>query len=322
MNTRSSSRRDVLAALCATLAAPSILRASPIQDMSGMAFGTSWRIAGTDVGGLEPLRRAVSDLFAEVDLEMSPWRADSTLSRFNTSTTGRAASSELTHVTEAALALAQISEGAFDPTVGPLVARWGFGPITDGAVADWRGVSVTEGWLSKTDSDLTLDLCGIAKGRALDRAARLARDQGLTDALLDLGGEFRALGRHPEGRDWRIAVEHPVTGHPTDMVLHLPAGMAVATSGLGAQSYGRNGQLWGHIMDPATAHPVAGRLRSVTVLAKDAMTADGWATALFAAGDDGGPALARVQDISAIFLFEDGQTLRRTDTGGIREVLG
>jgi len=138
----------------------------------------------------------------------------------------------------------------------------------------------------------------------------------------DLGGEFRALGRHPEGRDWRIAVEHPVTGHPTDMVLHLPAGMAVATSGLGVQSYGRNGQLWGHIMDPATAHPVAGRLRSVTVLAKDAMTADGWATALFAAGDDGGPALARVQDISAIFLFEDGQTLRRTDTGGIREVLG
>jgi len=230
-------------------------------------------------------------------------------------------SAEMTGVAQAAQALARDSDGAFDPTVGPLVARWGFGPIERGAAPDWRGVTVDAGRISKTQTDLTLDLCGIAKGRALDRAMELARDQGLRNLLLDLGGELRALGRHPQGRDWNVAVEHPMPGHSAPAILHLPESMAVATSGLGAQSYGLNGRLWGHIMDPATARPVEGQLRSVTVLAADAMTADGWATALFAAGDDAGPALARAQDIAALFLFDAGTTLRRVETGGIGEVL-
>ena len=104
-------------------------------------------------------------------------------------------------------------------------------------------------------------------------------------------------------------------------VLNLPADMAVATSGLDAQSYGLNGRLWGHIMDPTSANPVEGKLRSVTVLAGDAMTADAWATALFAAGDDRGPELATDLDIAALFLFEQEARIRRVKTGGIGAVL-
>jgi len=315
------SRRAFLASLGAALATPALACEASLERQAGRAFGTHWHIAGPDGAALDRLRPALEKLFAGIDHEMSPWRADSAISRFNASAAGTPASAEMTRVVQAALTLARDSDGAFDPTVGPLVARWGFGPIDLGAVADWRGVTVEEGRLSKRQTDLTLDLCGIAKGRALDRAAELARAHGMQNVLLDLGGELRALGRHPARRDWTVAVEHPFPGHPPHAILHLPKGMSVATSGLGAQSYTLNGRLWGHIMDPSIARPVDGLLRSVTVLAADAMTADGWATALFAAGDNAGLALARARDIAALFLFEDGTALRQVETGGIRAVL-
>lgn len=315
------SRRAFMTGLGATLAAPSLVRAATSEHLSGAAFGTRWHITGPEGKALGRLRPALDALFAEIDQDMSPWRPDSALSRFNTSQTGMPASSEMTRVARSALHLARESEGAFDPTVGPLVARWGFGPIEQGAAPDWRKLSVGQGRLAKSRADLTLDLCGIAKGRALDRAWELARDHGLANLLLDLGGELRALGPHPEGRDWHVAVEPPAPGHPVPAILHLPEGMAVATSGLGAQSYVLNGRAWGHIMNPANAQPVDGKLRSVTVLADDAMTADGWATALFAAGDASGPALARKHDIAALFVFVDAQALRQLRTGGIGAVL-
>lgn len=321
MNRHLPSRRTFLAGLTASVATPALLRASGLHHASGQAFGTSWGISGDDPAALKALGPVITALFDEIDKDLSPWRADSAISRFNSDPKGVDASPELSRVTQAGLDLAASSDGAFDPTVGPLVARWGFGPITHGATPNWRGLSLRQGRLSKTDPDLTLDLCGIAKGRALDRAAHLARAHGIGSALLDLGGELYALGQHPEGRDWRVAVENPLSNQPTDTVLHLPAGLSVATSGLGAQGYGRNGQVWGHIMDPATAHPVAGKLRSVTVMATDAMMADGWATALFAAGDAAGPEIARTQDIPAVFLFDTGTGLRQVETGGIAAVL-
>ncbi|MCR9110676.1 FAD:protein FMN transferase [Marivita sp. XM-24bin2] len=312
------SRRAFIAGLGATLASPALGRASPLGHLSGSAFGTHWRLSSPDGPALRELRPPLEALFHEIDREMSPWRIDSDLSRFNASTSGVPASAELVRVTRAALAVARDSQGTFDPTVGPLVARWGFGPIHDGAAPNWRGLSASAGHLAKRSPGLTLDLCGIAKGRALDRAVELARDRGMAFALFDLGGELRALGRHPEGRDWRVAVEQHSPIQDAPIVLHLPADMAVATSGLDAQSYGLNGRRWGHIMDSTAGNPVDGKLRSVTVLAEDAMTADAWATALFAAGDETGPQLARDQGIAALFLFEQG---RRIETGRIGAVL-
>ncbi|MFN3721744.1 MAG: FAD:protein FMN transferase [Paracoccaceae bacterium] len=321
MHRHLSSRRGFLALAGATLACPALVRAAAPDIVLGDAFGTTWRIVGATNAQLSGFRAGLERLFRSIDAEMSPWRPDSAASRFNASATGWIASPEMIHVTQAALRLAADSHGAFDPTVGPLVARWGFGPITGDGLPDWRGVQITPDRIVKASADLTLDLCGIAKGRALDRVCDLARDFGLDSLLVDLGGELGALGRHPSGREWQVAVENPLSGQSPAAVLHLPDGMSVATSGLSAQSYTVGTRLWGHIIDPASRSPVNGRLRSVTVLAYDAMTADGWATALFAAGDDAGPALARDRDIAALFLFDDGSALRRVATGGIAEAL-
>lgn len=318
----SPTRRAFLGMSGAALLWPHDGHADAIERISGTAFGTTWSIVGRSGGGLARIRPDIEALFDGIDRQLSPWRADSALSRFNAGGAGRrAADDEMIRVTASALALAERTDGAFDPTVGPLVARWGFGPIEAGGAPDWRGLSVDAGGIAKARDDLTLDLCGIAKGRALDRAAGIASEAGFEDLLLDLGGELGAIGRHPSGRTWRVAVQHPTQDGVPPAALRLPAGMSVATSGSRSQSYALDGRAYGHIIDPAALAPADGALASVTVLAADAMTADGWATALFAAGDVAGPALAREHDISALFLVGNGDGLRRLATGAIEGAL-
>lgn len=311
------SRRNALALGAAAMFWPVVGRASLVESVSGTAFGTTWRMAGPSGSALDRLRPAVESAFAEIDRQMSPWRADSEIARFNAADAGaHVVSGDTAQVVTASLALAGESGGAFDPTVGPLVARWGFGPIS-GSEPDWRGIAVDEGILVKREAGLTLDLCGIAKGWALDRAIGIAREAGEESLLMDLGGELAAIGTHPSGRDWRVAVENPFHG-PAPAALRLKSGQAVATSGMAAQSYGIGGRKYGHIIDPRRRMPANGELKSVSVVATCAMEADGWATALFAAGPDAGPELASSLGIAALFLI--GDDLRQVHAGGIGTV--
>ncbi len=298
----------------AAVAWPRLARAEAagLEVLEGRAFGTRWRVVAPRLAGL---RAPLEAVLAGVDAQMSPWRADSEVTRINGGSAGLWPVSEATaEVTRAALGLARESGGGFDPTVGPLVARWGFGPI-EGGLADWSALSVGPGGIEKAADTVTLDLCGIAKGWALDRMADVLARAGVGDALIDLGGELRALGRHPGGRRWQVAVEDPRAPAEAAAALALPEGRAVATSGLSHQSYRLAGQEYGHIVDPLTGTPARGALRSVSVMAGDAMTADGWATALFAAGAEGGPVLARERGLSALFLLAQGDALVPVTTG-------
>ncbi|GGL81583.1 FAD:protein FMN transferase [Wenxinia marina] len=316
-------RRTVLLGLAGgILSAPAIARAAAVRAVGGQTFGTTWSLTAAEGAALDDLGAGIEALFRRFDRALSPWRPDSEISRWNAAPAGwRAADGEFARVARAALDLARDSAGCFDPTVGPLVARWGWGPIEGSGEPNWRGVIVGGGGIGKARDGLTLDLCGIAKGRALDLAAGLVREAGLRDALLDLGGELVALGRHPSGREWRVAVEAPAPGAPAPAALRLPPGAAVATSGLRHQSYALGGRTWGHIIDPASAAPASGALRSVTVLGESAMLADGWATALFAAGDSAGPALARERGLSALFVSGPAAPFRLDATGGMEDHL-
>ena len=284
--------------------------------MDGSAFATGWSITAPASVDLERLRAPIAEMLAEIDLQMSPWRTDSAVSRFNRAPAGTLdMPGALTHVTGAALALAGLSNGEFDPTVGPLVARWGFGPISGDDTPDWNGIGLEGNALSKSHAGLTLDLCGIAKGYALDRMADIVKDAGCSDFLIDLGGELTTMGRHPEGRPWHVAVEDPRPGvNGVFEVLDL-GGMTVATSGSRANSYEAGTRLYTHIIDPLTREPANSDLLSVSVIAPDAMTADGWATALFAAGAARGPSLAAAHGVSALFILTGPQGLKRNTTG-------
>lgn len=309
------SRRGALSLLAGTVLFPRSGIAAEMASVSGRAFGTSWRLVAPSGKPLNRLCEEIERVFGLADAVFSPWDRDSIVSRFNSARAGSVRHADLSRVSAVALDLARKSEGAFDPTVGPLVARWGFGPITLGGHPDWRGLSAGAGAVAKTRDDLTLDLCGIAKGWALDRAGALAVEFGLRDFLFELGGEFLAQGRHPAGRDWRVGVEGP-TPAPT---LRLPDGAAVATSGVWQQSYELKGRLYSHIIDPRTYEPMAGALRSVTVLAPNATIADGWATALCAAGVEAGTDIAATENVAALFLVESEVGLRQIETGPIRQ---
>ncbi len=313
-------RREVLALGAAALlvARPAIARgAAPVAELTGDAFGTGWRVtlpAGADVA---QLKERLAALLEDIDLAFSPWRADSTIALFNAGGEGRfAVGPEIVEVTRAALHIADASGGRFDPTVGPLVARWGFGPIHRGETPSggWQGITAEGDCLSKQNDGLTLDLCGIAKGHALDRMVTLLRETGCDDFLVDLGGELAARGRHPSGRGWHVGIEDPRPDtNDVAGVLRLDE-MAVATSGDRANGYAFGGRRYSHIIDPATGEPVASALAAVSVLMPTAREADGWATALMAAGE-GGPELATLRGIPALFLFRDGKRLRRVATG-------
>lgn len=308
-------RRRLLAMTGAAMAfAPAVHAKAPaVQHLDGHAFGSRWRVILPDHSDANRLRPAIEMLLARIDRLMSPWRSDSEITAFNRTAGPARLSGETAHIVATALTIARASNGWFDPAIGPLVHQFGFGPI-EGASGGWSGLHLEDGRFSKADPRLTFDPCGIAKGRALDLMVQALIAAGQGHFLIDLGGELAARGQHPSGRDWQIAIEDPRAAAPGAAALLRLDGMAVATSGNRAQGYDLGGRRYSHIIDPHEAQPAFGPLASVTVLSDQAMIADGWATALMAAGE-AGPALARHHNIAALFVFAGEGGLRRVMSG-------
>lgn len=316
------SRRQVLfGAASAALVAAMPARAAETFVIGGPAFGTSWRL--TLPGGTDAVsaKVAIEDIIHSIDTGMSPFRADSEISRFNGAETTDwvPLSSESCFVIDAALDIAERSRGAFDPTIGPLVGRYGFGPITNAAVGNYASVEMRSGAIRKSHSGLTLDLCGIAKGYALDRMTATLDSLGMQSFLIELGGEVSARGLHPEGRTWQVGIERPVLGRL--QFLHLVGfeGQALATSGDAVNAYDFGGVHYSHIIDPRSGKPVRNGIASVSVLAASGMQADALATTLMVMGPEQGAGFAEQENIAALFVVRDGPHLREIITGGFAD---
>lgn len=305
-------RRLFLMTATASAALPA-RAAQSVARLSGPAFGSSWHAVLP--GGIDAAaaRQALEVGIASVDATMSPYREDSDLTRFNLSrdTDWQDVAPMLAHTLTVALDIARLTGGAFDPTIGPLVHRYGFGPISGREAGDPAGLDARAGAIRKAAPDLTIDLCGIAKGHALDRMVAALEVLGHTDFLIELGGEVACRGRHPEGRHWLVAVEAP-GGGSAQRILRLD-GMALATSGHAANGFPPMGL--SHIIDPKTTRPASPGLASVSVLAETAEKADGFATALLVLGPEAGPDFARTHGIAALFLTGKGPAFGETMTG-------
>ena len=309
-----TTRRNFLFASAGTMA----LMVHPVfagtTGIGGPAFGSSWRAALPDATRSEAVRKLVASIVAEINQAMSPYLAQSELSVFNRADTldWQSCSTPLALVAGQALEMSRFTEGAFDPTIGPLVNRFGFGPI-HGASARPEDLSVSASGLRKRTAGLTLDLCGIAKGYALDRIIDGLPSVGVETALVELGGEVRTLGRHPDGRAWQVGIERPDAALGRMAHIVAPGKMALATSGTGRQ-YVRLGQGGvSHLINPRTARPIDAVPASVSVLAESAMRADGLATALMVMGMERGAAFAETNAIPALFV--------RLDTDGSDEIM-
>lgn len=322
-----SERRVLIPERIARPPFPGDLRVLATKQLGGETMGTTWsvKLAVPPATGLAPLERGIEAVLARVIDEMSPWEPASHISRFN------AAPADSWHrlpegffkVLSAALEWAKRTDSAYDPTVGAAVNLWGFGPepsrssLPDGAAIDgargrggWQRVALDPKTRSALQpGGLLLDLSSIAKGFAVDEVARFLRNEGIVNALVEIGGELRGEGLKPDGTPWWIELERPC-GEPLPETLIALAGISVATSGDEQRFFDVAGRRYAHTLDPRTGAPLTHDVASVTVVASDCMTADALATALLVLGPDEGPAFAANHRIAARFVQSDGRSLK------------
>lgn len=291
------------------------LPAAATQYIGGPAFGSTWRVVLPKSADSFGVQQAVTSVVAEIDARMSPWRKDSEISRFNTARNSNwiVLSPQVRTVLEECRIVTDLTNGAFEPGVGPIVNRYGFGPIK-GEMATLADLNLRGNAAQKTSPNLTLDLCGIAKGYALDRMTFALNMLGLGDYLIELGGEIRARGRHPDTRDWNVGIERPGKRLAFQRVI-APRELALATSGPFQNGFRDNSRQINHLIDPHRSRPVNNSLASVSVLAATAMRADALATALMVMGPETGSIFAKQQGIHALFLIGRGPEFSEIITG-------
>ena len=327
-------RRFCVLLLSVLLAACGSQSAVELLELHGETMGTTWSVSVVVPPRMltrERLVELTGEALAGVDSRMSTYRDDSELVRFNRSrSTGWFPVSQPTAtVVIEALRISELSSGAFDPTVGPLVELWGFAgrpagelpPAPDALAAararvGYRALEArtTPPALRKRRPDLALDLSGIAKGYAVDVVAEQLVGAGAQHFLVEIGGELRAAGRNRSGQPWRVAVEQPSLARGRVQSLVALRNEAIATSGSYRNFAVRGERRFAHIIDPETGAPPSDELVSVSVIAPNAMRADGLATALFALGPARGLALAEREGLGVLFLLAgpDGLSERST----------
>lgn len=297
----------------------------------GATMGTTYAvrvISAEDPDWVWRLRisESIQGALDAVESAMSNYEPTSELSQFNEARTTEPfrVSPATFEVVRQAQAISELTGGALDVTVGPLVNAWGFGPDEphalppdDAQLSRLRGrtgfsklvLDAGTSTLRKTDPELECDLSAVAKGYAVDQVARTLVEMGVTRYMVEVGGEIVAAGLNQHGRPWRIGIERPSEEGGIERVVPL-SDQAMATSGDFHNVREVDGRLVSHTIDPRTGRPVEHRLASVTVIADDCVVADGLATALSVLGHEQGYALAVEQGWAALFLI-------RGDTGGI-----
>lgn len=323
------------------LAQPGSPEAKRSHAFDGETMGSTFSVRIADApltdDELSALRRGVEDVLHALNAHMSTYDPTTDISRFNASTGTELfpVDPELVTVARRALEVAADSGGAFDPTVMPLVALWGFGPSggTDRrpepseiaeqlAHVGFAGVTIGgPDALRKARPDAQLDLNAIAPGYAADRVATYLRAAGCSNVLVDIGGEIMAWGRAASNRNWRVAIEAPVMDAPAENAEYRELDLrdrAIATSGDYRRYFEADGQVYSHHIDPRNGYPISNGVTSVSVLAPDCMTADAYATAITVLGPDKGLAwIAGKPGIDALVIVRtpDGRYVESASAG-------
>lgn len=308
----------ILALLVPVLPLAACARA-PVPDVHARAANAMGTVVEMKVvvAGEAAGERVLDAGYAElrrVELLATPHDPGSELSRVNARPDAAfSVTAELDSMLSLALDVAARSGGAFDPTIGALVRAWGFPEhpaLPDSAAVDAARRTVDWRSLRRADSPRTwidggprsvLDLGGIAKGWAVDRAADVLSRSG-RPCLVNAGGDLACRGAKPGGQPWIVGVQHPRDPSALYCRLRVPDGAAVATSGDYERFFEADGVRYHHLLDPSTGRPARGAV-SATVVAPTCAAADAWATAVFVLGPaEGIAALEREADLEGLIL--------------------
>ena len=269
----------------------------PYCIAEGRIFGTQYRVA---YQSSVPLDSAIQSVLQEVDASLSMFNKKSTLWRINNRMSNHV-DSLFCMVFNASQAVAEATNGAFDPTVAPAVNAWGFG-FKKGAdissttidslcmLVGFDRINLHEERITKADPRIMLDFSAIAKGYGSDRVARVLDSCGIKNYMVEIGGEVVVRGHNKNGNPWGIGITKPMDdslsiNQELQTVLRL-SDCAIATSGNYRNFYYKDGIKYAHTIDPRTGYPVQHSLLSATVIADNCMRADALATAFMVLGAD------------------------------------
>ena len=306
---------------CTNKREPTILR--------GQTMGTSYVITYIPSQHFslsqKEVKNKIDSLLVSINKEMSTYDPEAVISRFNALKTTedwypipKGFFAVLTYAIE----IAELTKGAFDPTLGPLVNLWGFGPQGEKRIPDEKEIIQAKSFtgydkikidknrsaIRKKHPRVNLDLSAVAKGWAVDEVGHLLASLGLQDYMVEIGGEMKFKGL----RSWRIALMQPQKRTPIHTVLQLTNG-ALATSGDYLNNFTEKGKTYSHIIDSKTGKAVPSLLTSVTVFDPkgSCMKADALATALLAMGRDKAKNFAKEHSLAVYFVYKDKNEVLR-----------
>lgn len=306
--------------------------ATGLIDIPGFTMGTTYRVKVVKSSQWKPtdtdqitktLSAGIADRLNTVNQQMSMWRKDSEISRFNRyrETGWFEISTDTARVIAEALETSKKSYGAFDITVGPLVNLWGFGPKKEKreipGEAQIKEAMAKTGHqklavrlfppsVKKEDPEIYCDLSAIAKGFGVDKVAEYLETQGFTDYLVEIGGEVHARGMSPKGTLWRVAIASPSPDSSSgyQKVIFLQDA-SMATSGDYHNYFEKDGVRYSHTIDPSTGRPISHKLASVTVVHAYCTTADAMATAIDVLGPEKGYELALKENLPVFLVIRE-----------------
>jgi thiamine biosynthesis lipoprotein len=306
---------------CSTTSTPAAAR---LVERSRVSMGTEVHLSAwtaDETAASSAFERAF-DEFDRLDGLMSVWKDGSDVVRLNDAA-GKslvAVSPEVRDVLHASQQVSEWTEGKFDITFAALSGLWRFDHDIDGEVPDrsqiaprlplidYRALQIDDraGTASLARAGMRVNLGGIGKGYAIDRAVAILRDAGLTDFMIESGGDLFVSGRRGD-RPWRVGIQDP-RGAPDALFAAFDlTDAASSTSGDYERFFIRDAQRYHHILDPDTGEP-ARRSRSVTIVAKSATVSDGLSTGVFILGGERGMALIeRLPDVEGVIVGDDNQ---------------
>lgn len=309
-----------------------------IISLQGAAQGTTyhikfWQDNADKAVDKTALHQQIEDEFKRIDKLISNYRDDSDIELFNQykGTRPFVIDREITDLLLVAKQVHAQSQGCFDPTIAPLFKLWGFQAnqfnlpseeiiTTTLAQVGFDDLIIEDGKIARQQHpDSTVDLSGIGQGYSVTEIANILEQAGINNYLVEIGGEMLVKGHKPDNSNWKIAIERPT---PNSAKIHKVitltdgAPTAIMTSGTYRHYFDENGKKYSHVLDPRSGHPIEHNTVSVTTLLSDPTLADAWSTALLCLGSEAGLKVANQQQIPALFIDLENESLieKRSDT--------
>ncbi len=292
-------------------------------DITGKTMGTfySVKVSGNIAISKNQLQKQIDMILEQVNNDISTYRTNSVLSRFNHSRSVKEQPipRSMTNIILMAQRIGCETDGGMDITIGSLVNLWGFGPYkSEGMVPTPKQIEIAKKkiglqhlklfidsrgeWLQKNKPDIYLDLSTLGEGYGADELARLMTRNGIINYLVSVGGAISSHGLNPLGRPWRVAVQKPTDRENVPQILVDLKGYSISTAGSYRNYFEQGTQHYSHVIDPRTGAPIKHDLLSVTVIAPTALEADGWDTGLMVLGAEKALSLAQEKGL-AVYLI-------------------